>query len=110
MDVETTQDGQIGRLVIRGEVDFYNASKIDAGLKQLQLAGIHRIIVNLAEVPYMDSTGVAVFINVLHSLREKGGGIVFLSAQRSLVQVFELIQMKSQFTFCDTETAARASF
>lgn len=109
MDLHTAQDGAIGRLTIRGEVDFYNASEIGASLKEFMAGGTYRFIVDLAGVPYMDSTGVATFIGVLHTLREKGGGIVFLSAQKSLVQVFELIQMKSHFAFCDSEAAARAA-
>ncbi len=110
MEVRTEHAAPFGRLILRGEVDFYNAEAVTRSLRELMDAGLHRIIVDLEGVPYMDSAGIGSFVNVLHPLQKNGGGIAFLKAPPSLVRVFEIIEMKSAFHFCEDEQSARAAF
>ena len=66
-------------LPLKGEIDLHNSPELRRVL--LDLLKQHnpkRLVLNVAEVPYMDSSAIAVLVEALQKLR-KGGGKVFLT-------------------------------
>src|SRR4051794_41525782 len=64
---------------VRGEIDLHNSPDLRGVL--LELLAKHepkRLVLNLSQVPYMDSSAIAVLVEALQKIRKSGGG-TFLS-------------------------------
>src|SRR4051794_41955939 len=64
---------------IRGEIDLHNSPDLRGTL--LELLAKHepkRLVLNLSQVPYMDSSAIAVLVEALQKIRKSGGGVFFL--------------------------------
>ncbi len=64
---ETIDDGTIVRPV--GDIDLSGAPALRQQLKQAQAAGPSRVVVDLGEVPYMDSSGLATLVEAMQIAR-----------------------------------------
>ena len=81
------------RVVVKlaGEIDVATVGDLRTRLENLVDAGWREFVVDLAEVSFMDSTGIATFAWLHQRLREAGGGQVTLrSPRRSVDKVLEL--------------------
>jgi anti-anti-sigma factor len=81
------------RVVVKltGEIDVATVGDLRTRLENLVDAGRREFVVDLAEVSFMDSTGIATFAWLHQRLREAGGGQVTLqSPRRSVYKVLEL--------------------
>jgi anti-sigma B factor antagonist len=92
---------------VNGDVTLYNAPQLRAMLVEL-MKDKHalRVIVNLTEVKYIDSAGVASLVEGLKLSRELKSGFALFGLQRSPRQVLELTHLVKVFQIFDTEPEA----
>ena len=76
MTPRTVEDG-IVVLGLQGEVDAFTAPKVKQEIINQIDQGITRLAIDLADVNYLDSTGLGVLIGGLKRTRDKGGELVF---------------------------------
>lgn len=80
-----------------GEVDLYSSPDLrKAILKAVPSAG-GVLLIDLAGVTYIDSSGVATLVEGLRSTREHGAGFALVSPSRAVMQVLELARLDSIF-------------
>jgi anti-sigma B factor antagonist len=97
--------GLEGRLVLYdGEADF--RQKID----QLLAAGSSKIVVDLADVTYVDSAGVGVMVGKYLSVRRQGGDMKLLHLSSRSLRVMTITRLTSVFEAFDQEEDALRSF
>src|SRR3954470_5035729 len=69
-----------------------------------------RLVVDLSQVPYIDSSGIAVLIGAMQSLEHEGGLFLLAGAQDGVRTIFESAKLDQYFRlFPDVEAAAAAS-
>ena len=95
-------DGQI--LLGDGDVEIKKA--VDDLLKR----GTKKILLNLAEVPYMDSAGLGEMIRCFTALRKSGGEFKILSPNRRIIDLLTITKLLNVFDCYENESAAMASF
>src|SRR5437870_1203577 len=83
-------------------------------LRKVLLAGLReerapRVIVNLREVRYTDSSGVASLVEGLKVSRELGSRLVLLGLSQAVRDVLELSRLNKLSEVCDTEEQALRS-
>ena len=66
------------------------------------------VVVNLAGVEYMDSTGLGVLVTALKRIREKSGNIVLAGLSPHLSKIFEITGLRKVFTVYPNEEDALA--
>ena len=94
-------------LVVRGEVDLHNSPALRTDiLKQLADPAVRRLVLNLAAVPYMDSSGIAVFVEALQKLRRVGGKVCLTDLQPRVKGLLEIARLDTIFSICPDEAAA----
>ena len=72
---------------LAGESDFANGRQLrDALVSQLS-RGARRMIVDVSELDFMDSTGVNVLLAVRSALQARGGSLVLVAPQRLVARV-----------------------
>jgi anti-anti-sigma factor len=89
---------------VRGEIDLHNSSELRTEL--LDLLRKHtpvRLVLNLGEVPYMDSSAVAVLVETLRRLRTVGGKVVLTDLQPRVLGLLEIARLAALFTIAKDE-------
>ena len=94
-----------GKLVFGEDCDAFNQK-----IKDLQNADKNRIILNLEEVGFLDSSGLGCLITVLKATRDRGGDLKLLSPSQEVQNVLGLTKLSAAFDIHTTEDEAVASF
>ena len=92
---------------VRGEIDLHNSPELRAAL--FELLAKHspkRLVLNLAQVPYMDSSAIAVLVETLQKVRKYGGKIYLASLQPRVKGLLEIARLDAIFTIAADEAAA----
>lgn len=89
IDMNCTQDAC--RIQVAGEVDVSCADELRAAVDEA-LAGEAPVIeVDLAQVPYIDSTGIGVLVGAANRAADEGRTIVVANPQRNVARVLDLL-------------------
>ena len=82
------------------------ADKIRSLLQQ----GEKQLIVNLAGVPYIDSTGLGALVHSFATTTRQGGTLKLLNSTKKLHDLLVITKLATVFDSFDSESAALASF
>lgn len=95
---------------IDGEIDLKNSNDLREALFDLiaRQPGMQRLVLNLSKVPYMDSSGIAVLVEVLGKLRKGGGKVYLTNVQRRVQGILEIAKLNSIFSVVPSEADALA--
>ena len=102
----TRRDGDAAVVVIRGEIDLHNSPDLRNHMLQYLDGSIKHLILNLTQVPYMDSSAIAVFVEALQKLRKIGGKVYLTNLQPRVKGLLEIAKLDSIFVVCADEQAA----
>ena len=94
-----------GRLVF-GEEDLQFRNEIDKLLR----AGKNRVVLNLARLAEIDTTGLGTLLFALAKLRKAGGGLALVNLRSSHIELLELTKLETVFEVFDDEQEAINSF
>jgi anti-sigma B factor antagonist len=90
LDVSTREEA--GRVVVVaiGEVDIFTAPQLDAELSRLTADGRTDLVVDLARVDFLDSTGLSVLVKALKRVREADGRLDIVVTSDRVAKVFRI--------------------
>ena len=110
VNLSTRQTGNATIVDVNGDITLYNAPQLRAMLvEQLKDKHAARLIINLSQVKYIDSAGVASLVEGLKLSRELKTGFALFGLQRSPRQVLELTHLVKVFSIFETEPEALAA-
>lgn len=93
-------------LSVKGEVDVYTAPRLRERLVELVTEGARKIIVDLEQVEFLDSTGLGVLVGGLKRLRSNEGDLSLVCTQTRILKVFEITGLTKVFSiYSSTEDA-----
>lgn len=99
-----------GILELEGEIDLHEAPQIKEKFQPMLAAKEPRIVVDLANVSYIDSSGLALFIEVMQRASEYGGKFLLCGLRPSVRAIFEIARLDQVFRiFGDREEALAAA-
>ena len=94
---------------VRGEIDLHNSPELRGVLLDLlQNHSPKKLILNLSQVPYMDSSAIAVLVESLQRIRKTGGRIFLTDLQPRVKGLLEIARLDSIFIVCKDEADALA--
>jgi anti-anti-sigma factor len=100
-------DGDAVLATIRGEIDLHNSPDLRAAMLDVLLASKpKKVVLNLQQVPYMDSSAIAVFVEGLQRLRRFGGKLCLTNLQPRVKGLLEIARLDSIFVICADEAEA----
>ncbi len=105
-DVRWVQDAAVANIC--GDIDLSRSAEFQQALLALLDRKPSRIVVNLRDVPYMDSSGVASLVKVLSRARRCGVGLALAAMTDRVRSVFEITRLDSVFEIHPTEEEALA--
>ena len=68
--------------------------------------GKQNFVLNLAEVDYMDSSGLGQLISIWTSIRHKNGYMTLLNPSKRIQRLFEITHLNTVFEICHQEPDA----
>lgn len=83
-------------LSLNGEIDIYNADGIRAKIYK-EIDGYHQVIIDLKNLNYIDSTGLAILIGLLKCLRGKNGSIVLNNPKPQVMKLLKTTGLNEVF-------------
>ena len=95
---------------VTGAVDLHVSPELRASLRAvIDDEKPKRLIVDLSQVPYIDSSGIAVLIGAMQSLEHEGGVFRIAGAQEGVRMIFESAKLDQYFRlFPDVKSATSA--
>ncbi|MBS5450759.1 MAG: STAS domain-containing protein [Coriobacteriia bacterium] len=92
VNVITAVNGDIGTVSVEGEVDVSNADTLREGVLGLIAdEAVKTVEVDLAGVPYIDSTGIGVLVGAAHRAEDAGKALRVLRAQDNVSRIFGML-------------------
>ncbi|GIJ23558.1 STAS domain-containing protein [Micromonospora lutea] len=95
-------------LEVRGELDMATSPQLREGLQRLVDAGDHQVVVDLAEVGFMDSSGLGALVVMFKALREVGGRLCLAAVQPAVQSVLTITSVNRVIPIYDSVQAAEA--
>jgi anti-sigma B factor antagonist len=94
-----------GRITL-GEGDELLKDKVNSLLNQ----GKKKIVLNLAEVPYIDSAGLGEIVRTYTTVSRQGGNLKLLSLTKRITDLLAITKLLTVFETFDSENDAVQSF
>ena len=94
-----------GKATIDGESEI-----LSRRLKKLVAGGAHKVLLNLADLTQMDSSGIGVVIDTVVSLNKRGGALKLLHPRGRVLEVLRVLRLTEIVPCFENESEALASF
>jgi anti-sigma B factor antagonist len=88
---EFVQDGQNVTVYFKGDLDIEATEMMEEITETLQL--FQTVHISLAEVPFVDSTGIGLLIHLVDTLKQEGKDVRICNVQPEVEEVFSIIQL-----------------
>ncbi len=111
MDIELRSLGQVKLVKLRGRLNLGDSvDRLRDTLADLMSSGDTRVVLDLSEVPWIDSSGIGLLVKILTSAKQRGGSIKLLNPSKFTVQTLKMICLLDLFEVFDDQEQAVASF
>jgi anti-sigma B factor antagonist len=74
LQIESRKENETCTVYVKGEIDAFTAPQLKDKLDSIVVEGT-KLVINMEEVSYIDSTGLGVFVGVLKLTRTNGGSL-----------------------------------
>src|SRR5215210_2940717 len=103
---EEKLDGERQVVAVVGEIDLFTAPELKAALGAAVEAGRTRIVVDLTQTSFLDSTALGVLIGAVKRLRSRDGVLTIVNTDRNIAKTFEITGLDQIFTIRPTRDEA----
>lgn len=111
MDIELRSLGQVKLIKLRGRLNLGDAvDRLRETLDDLMGNGDTRILLELSEVPWIDSSGIGLLVKILTTAKQRGGSMKLLNPSKFTVQTLKMIALLDLFEIYEDQQLAVASF
>lgn len=85
-------------------------SALNARLLELLNSGARNLAINLADLNYVDSSGIGWLVNADTLARKAGGACKFFAARKRVIQLLRVARIDTKLVFLADESSALSSF
>ena len=101
--------GQVYRLAPQGRLDAVTVPALETVIDEQLTARHFRLIIDLAEVGYMSSSGLRALLRARRQAQSGGGDVVLCALNERVAEVFEMIGFNNLFRIFPTAAEAAAA-
>jgi anti-sigma B factor antagonist len=103
-------DAETAAIVLRGEVDLYTAPRLKEELVRSIELGARRVVIDLTDTAFIDSTTLGVLVGGLRRLRPIGGEVALVITDRNIRKIFEITGLDRVFPIYESRPDAVEGF
>ena len=110
VELSVERPNDLAVLRVAGDVDAGTVDALRRTIDELLASGEHRFVVDLTNVPFMDSAGLATLVQLFKRVRIGEGDVRLAGLQPDVRRIFELVRLTRVFDTYDSAEAAVASY
>jgi anti-sigma B factor antagonist len=111
MQIDERKVGEVTILDLKGKLTLGDGDQLlHSKINGLVQAGVKRIVLNLGEVPYIDSAGLGEVVRSYTTVKSHGGVLKLLSLTKRIQDLLMITKLLTVFDTYDSETDAVMSF
>ena len=101
LSIQSQRRGDVHLIALEGELDLANAEALEGELEQALGGGDHAVVVDMAALTFIDSTGIALLIATVGRV-EDSDRLRFVPSQApAVVRVLEVTGVDQRLPFVD---------
>ncbi len=102
--------GDLTIIAIGGYLDAHTATSLEQFIGTEIGKGNYKFIIDFAELEYISSAGLGVFMSHIEEVRENGGDIKMCNMQKKVYSVFDLLGFHVLYDICKEMSEAKEKF
>jgi anti-anti-sigma factor len=111
LQISTRKSGDVTVLDLRGRSTVGGESELlSKHLQKLVSKGVRKLLLNLADLTQVDSSGVSIIVETYVSLKHRGGDLKLLRPEGRVLEVFKELHLLEIIASFEDESQALASF
>jgi len=111
MQIGERRVGEVVVLDLKGKVTLGEGDEVlKDKINSLMNQGHKKIVLNLAEVPYIDSAGLGEIVRTFTTVSRQGGSLKLLNLTKRISDLLAITKLLTVFETFDTEHEAVQSF
>ncbi|MER6988429.1 STAS domain-containing protein [Saccharopolyspora hirsuta] len=104
----TRLPGDVALITVSGEIDVYTSPALRERLTDAVHDGARRLIVDLSQVDFLDSTALGALVGGLKRMRAADGDLVLVCTAERLIKIFRITGLTEVFPILPDVPSARA--
>ena len=101
LEIQRHADAHGVALALRGELDLVSAPELEQKLREIEETLPGRIVIDLGNLDFMDSTGISLMIRARQSAHANGHLLALRRDPNQVQRLFQLTELLDHFTFLD---------
>jgi anti-anti-sigma factor len=110
ISIRKSGDVTILDLLGRSTIDGGESELLSKHLQKLLANGVHKLLLNLADLTQVDSSGVGIIVEAYVSLLRQGGELKLLRPRGRVLEVLTVFRLLAAIPSFEDEAQALASF
>ncbi len=111
MDINVRKRSQVQVVQLKGQLRLGEAvDDLQRTINESMAEGDARFVVNLSEVPMIDSSGIGVLVRFLASAKKRGGSVKLVNPSNFAQKTLRLVGVLNLFEVYEDDDQAVASF
>ncbi len=111
MDISVRKHSDVQVLKLRGDLKIGQAvDEFRQTVEELLASGENRFVINIAEVPMIDSSGIGVLVRSLTTAKQRGGSLKLVNPSKLALQTLKIVGLLNLFEVFDDEAQAVGSY
>ena len=99
-------EGGVEFITLQGDLDFHSATELRGEFAKLADRKAPKILVDCKKVSYVDSSGLAAFVELFQNMKRYGGKLVLFNLTSGVRNIFEMAKLDSIFQLAKSEKEA----
>lgn len=111
MELKTKKVNNVIVIYLSGKLDVHASADIEKEINKIikQDPSSH-LLLNLAQVEYMSSSGLRIFVSTMRILKESKRKLKLCAMNNAVKKIFEVVELMDMFSIYDTEEDALKDF
>lgn len=110
MKINTGKQSEVTICAIEGEINLNTSPELRKAFDAFVRANAKKVIINFANVSYIDSSGLATLIELFQRLKKVGGNLRICNMAEKIKSVFEVTKLHKLFDIYDSQELALENF
>lgn len=110
MQISVEEKNGVSIFRVNGDIDINSSPDVKKSFDEAVRDKKDKIVINLSEVNYVDSSGLATLVEILKNIRPYGGKMKITNLSSKVKGLFEITKLDKLFDLTDEENDAVNSF
>lgn len=112
MHTETQKVGgnPVNVITLSGKITSDNIFDLNAKVKSIFENGVYNCILNISELEYVNSTGIALFLTVARTVEQNQGNLYLIQPTPFVQELFDMTDLSGRFSIVPSLEVAYEKF